>query len=181
MRFVELRLAGACLVQLDPQGDERGFFARAYCEREFAARGLASRFPQCNLSRNRRRGTLRGMHYQAAPHREAKLVRCVAGAVYDVIVDLRPGSPTHLQWTAEELAASTGAALYVPPGFAHGFMTLEDDTDVFYQMGEFHVPEAARGFRWNDPAFSIGWPFEPVVVSERDRHYPDFASTRFDG
>lgn len=181
MRFVELRLPGAFLVELEPHADERGFFARAFCEKEFAARGLVARYPQCNLSRNRRRGTLRGMHYQAAPHQEAKLVRCVAGAIHDVIVDLRPGSPTRLRWAAEELAASSGKALYVPPGFAHGFVTLADESDVFYQMGELHVPEAGRGFRWNDPAFSIRWPLEPVVLSERDRDYPDFSEASFDG
>jgi dTDP-4-dehydrorhamnose 3,5-epimerase len=181
VRFVELPLAGAALVELEPHLDERGFFARAYCEREFAAHGLATRFPQSNLSRNARRGTLRGMHYQAAPHREAKLVRCVRGAVYDVIVDLREGSATRLHWIARELDAVSGAALYVPPGFGHGFLTLEDDSDVFYQMGEFHVPEAARGFRWNDPAVAVRWPFEPAVMSERDRHYPDLDLEHFDG
>jgi dTDP-4-dehydrorhamnose 3,5-epimerase len=181
VRFTELALPDACLVELDRHEDERGFFARAFCEREFAQHGLPTRFPQCNLSRNLRRGTLRGMHHQAAPHQEAKLVRCVAGAIHDMIVDLRPSSPTCLRWVGVDLTARAGAALYVPPGFAHGFLTLEDATDVFYQMGEFHVPEAARGFRWNDPALSITWPFEPVLMSERDRGYPDFDVSRFDG
>lgn len=181
MRFAQTDLAGAFLVHLEAHVDERGFFARAYCEREFAAHGLPTRFPQCNLSRNRRRGTLRGMHYQAAPHREAKLVRCVAGAIHDVIVDLRPQSPTRGRWVGVDLTARGGEALYVPPGFGHGFLTLEDETDVFYQMGEFFVAEAARGFRWNDPAFAISWPFAPVVMSERDQSYPDFDESRFDG
>jgi dTDP-4-dehydrorhamnose 3,5-epimerase len=181
MRFLETRLPGSFLIELERHEDERGFFARSFCEREFAAQGLVTRYPQCNLSRNRRRSTLRGMHYQAAPHREAKLVRCTTGAIYDVIVDLRPGSPTHLQWTGVELSAEGGAALYVPPGFAHGFLTLADATEVFYQMGESYVPEAARGFRWNDPLFGITWPHAVAVVSERDRGYPDFAPERFDG
>jgi dTDP-4-dehydrorhamnose 3,5-epimerase len=181
VRFLELALPGSFLVHLEPHEDERGFFARAYCEREFAAHGLPTRFPQCNLSRNRSRGTLRGMHYQAAPHREAKLVRCVTGAIHDVIVDLRPQSPTRGRWVGVDLTARGGEALYVPPGFGHGFLTLEDETDVFYQMGEFFVAEAARGFRWNDPAFAISWPFAPAVMSERDRSYPDFDESRFDG
>lgn len=174
-------LAGAYRVELERHEDERGFFARAFCEREFAARGLATRYPQCNISYNRRAHTLRGMHYQAAPRREAKLVRCLAGAIHDVIVDLRTDSATHMRWIGVELDARGRTALYVPPGFAHGFLTLAEDSEVFYQMGEFHDPGAERGFRWNDPAFGVGWPFEPEVISERDRSYPDFDPSRFDG
>jgi dTDP-4-dehydrorhamnose 3,5-epimerase len=181
VRFSETSLPGAFLIALDRRDDERGSFARTFCEREFEAHGLPTRFPQCNLSHNRVRGTLRGMHYQAAPHREAKLVRCATGAIHDVIVDLRAGSPTRLRWAGFDLSAAEGEALYIPPGFAHGFLTLEDATDVFYQMGEFYVPEAARGFRWNDPAFSIQWPFPPVTMSEKDGAYSDFDLGRFDG
>lgn len=181
MRFVELRLAGAYLVEPEPHADERGFFARTFCEREFASHGLVARYPQCNISYNRAARTLRGMHYQAAPHQEAKLVRCVAGAIHDVIVDLRAGSPTQGRWLGVELDASRRDALYVPAGFAHGFLTLHPGTEVFYQMGQFHEPEAARGFRWDDPAFGIEWPGAPELISERDRRYPDFDPERFDG
>lgn len=181
MHFEPVGLLGAWKILTEPHEDERGSFARVFCEREFADRLLPTRFPQCNLSRNRQRGTLRGMHYQAAPHREAKLVRCVAGAIHDVIVDLRPQSPTRGRWVGVDLTSRGGEALYVPPGFGHGFLTLEDETDVFYHMGEFFVAEAARGFRWDDPAFAISWPFAPVVMSERDQSYPDFDASRFDG
>jgi dTDP-4-dehydrorhamnose 3,5-epimerase len=181
MRFFETRLPGAFLIEPERHEDERGFFARTFCEQEFATHGLVSRYPQCNLSHNRLRGTLRGMHYQAVPHREAKLVRCATGAIYDVIVDLREDSPTRHEWVGVELSAGGGVALYVPPGFAHGFITLTDETEVFYQMGEFYVPEAARGFRWNDPLFAIAWPLSVAQISERDRCYPDFELERFDG
>lgn len=181
MQFSEAGLAGAWLVVPERHEDERGFFARTFCEREFAARGLVDRFPQCNVSYNRSRGTLRGMHYQAAPHREAKLVRCTAGAIHDVIVDLRPGSPTRLRWVGVGLDAASRTALYVPPGCAHGFLTLCDEAEVLYQMGEFHAPQAARGFRWDDPEFAIRWPFPPGTVSARDRSWPDFDRTRLDG
>ena len=174
MRFQELNLAGAFLIELEPVVDERGFFARCFAEEEFAARGLATRFPHCNLSRNRYLKTLRGMHYASAPSVEVKVVRCVAGAIYDVIVDLRPGSPTRGKWTAIELSAERGEALYIPPGFAHGFMTLADGTDVYYQMGDTFRPEAARGFRWDDPAFAIGWPDTPRVISARDASFANF-------
>jgi len=181
MRFRETELPGAFLVDLEPRADERGSFARAYCEAEFAAHGLPTRFPQCNISRNDRAGTLRGMHYNAAPHREAKLVRCVSGAVWDAIVDLRPGSPTRFRWMGVELSAERGEALFVPEGFAHGFVTLRDATDVFYQMGRAHVPGAARGLRWDDPRIGIRWPRPPAVISERDRTWPDFDEGAFDG
>jgi dTDP-4-dehydrorhamnose 3,5-epimerase len=181
VRFRETPLGGAFVVELDPVSDERGFFARAYCAEEFAARGLPTFFPQANLSRNARAGTLRGLHYNAAPHREAKLVRCVAGSIWDAIVDLRVGSPTRLRWFAAELSAARGEALFVPEGFAHGFVTLADGSDVFYQMGGVYAPGAARGARFDDPAFSIQWPREPAVMSERDRSYPPFDPDAFDG
>lgn len=174
MKFIETELAGAFIVDLVRHVDERGFFARAFCEREFAEHGLPVRFPQCNLSRNTARGTLRGMHYEAPPSAESKLVRCVTGAVFDAIVDLRPESATFLRWTGVELSAENGRALFVPAGFAHGFLTLAPDTDVFYQMGDFFRPDGARGFRWNDSRIGIRWPAEPVVISERDATYPDF-------
>jgi dTDP-4-dehydrorhamnose 3,5-epimerase len=178
MRFEETRLAGAFVVDLEPKVDERGFFARAFCEREFTLRGLPARFPQCNLSRNERPGTLRGMHFDAAAYPEAKLVRAVSGAIYDVIVDLRATSPTYLEWIALELSAETGRALFVPGGFAHGFITLAAHTDVFYQMSDFYQPERARGFRWNDPSFNIRWPSAPSVISSRDAAYPDWNAER---
>jgi dTDP-4-dehydrorhamnose 3,5-epimerase len=179
--FHPTKLPSAYVIDIEPALDERGFFARTFCEREFAAHGLPIRFPQCNLSRNRRAGTLRGMHYSAAPHRECKLVRCTAGAIYDVIVDLRPDSPARFQWIGEELSAENGRALFVPEGFAHGFITLTDGADVFYQMGGFFVAEAARGMRWNDPAIGIEWPSPPAVISARDANYPSFDPAAFDG
>jgi dTDP-4-dehydrorhamnose 3,5-epimerase len=154
--------------------DERGFFARSWCEREFREHGLNSELVQCSISFNKERGTLRGVHYQAAPNPEAKLVRCTRGSLYDVALDLRPDSSTYLKWTAAELSAENHRALYIPEGCAHGFLTLEDQTEVLYQMSEFYYPEAARGVRWNDPAFGIEWPGKVEVISERDRIYPDF-------
>lgn len=181
MIFTETRLRGLFQIDLAPHEDARGYFARSFCSREFDSHGLNPRVVQCNVSYNRRRGTLRGMHYQAAPDAEAKLIRCVRGAIYDVAVDLRPDSPTCRQWTGIELRAEPGRParmLYIPEGFAHGFLTLDDDTEVFYQMSEFFAPDAARGFRWDDPAFAIEWP-EPVrVISDRDRTYPDFVVDR---
>jgi dTDP-4-dehydrorhamnose 3,5-epimerase len=181
MQFEPSKLAGSVIVSLDAHSDERGFFARAFCEREFEGAGLPTRFPQCNLSRNTRAGTLRGMHYQEATVREAKLVRCVRGAIYDVIIDLRADSPTRFAWIGVELTADNGRALFVPEGFAHGFVTLEDASDVFYQMSELYRPTGARGLRWNDPRFGIVWPRQPNVISERDRTYPDFDPDTFDG
>jgi dTDP-4-dehydrorhamnose 3,5-epimerase len=172
--FKETDLRGAFLIDLEERGDDRGSFARVFCEREFEAHGLPTRFPQSNLSRNRKAGTLRGMHYNLAPFAEAKLVRAQSGAIHDVIVDLRPGSATYLRSVGVELSAATGRALFVPAGFAHGFITLADDTDVHYQMGEFYQADAARGFRWNDPAFSLSWPRPVTVIAERDANYPDF-------
>jgi dTDP-4-dehydrorhamnose 3,5-epimerase len=178
MKFLETRLQGVYEIEAEPREDERGFLARSFCQREFEARGLVTAIAQCSVSYNRERGTLRGMHYQQAPYAEAKLIRCLRGALCDVVIDLRPQSSTFLQWVAVELKARPGRLsrmLYVPEGFAHGFQTLEDDTELFYQISEFHTPEAARGVRWDDPAFRIEWP-EPVrVISDRDRTYPDFS------
>ena len=168
MIFHDTPLAGAYLIELERHGDARGFFARSFCSREFAAKGLATRFVQSNVSFNVDRGTLRGMHWQVAPHAEAKLVRCTGGALWDVIVDLRPGSPTRLSWAGFELDARRRQLLYVPGGFAHGFITLEPATEVFYEMSAPHVAEASRGFRWDDPRIGIDWPLAPNRISERD-------------
>ena len=178
MRFTRLNLGGATLVELEPIEDERGFFARAWSPDEFEEQGLDARIAACNVSLNRRVGTLRGLHYQEAPYGEAKLVRCTAGAVYDVIVDLRPGSPTYCQWHAAGLTARNRAALYVPVGFAHGFQTLEPDSEVLYMMSMGYVAEAARGVRWDDPAFGIEWPEADRTMSARDGSYPDFVPER---
>lgn len=175
MFFTEAKLKGAFVIGLDRKADLRGFFARTFCVQEFEAHGLSPRVVQCNMSYNRHRGTLRGMHWQAPPSAEAKLIRAVRGSVLDVIVDLRPGSPTYLQHVAVELTASNGQMLYIPEGFAHGFQTLEDETEVFYQMSEFHAPEQARGARWNDPAFGIAWPLPDPIMSDRDRTWPDYS------
>ncbi|HAF13528.1 MAG TPA: dTDP-4-dehydrorhamnose 3,5-epimerase [Blastocatellia bacterium] len=172
MIFKETKLRGAYIIEPELIQDERGFFARTWSQEEFASRGLNSKLVQCNSSFNKQRGTLRGMHYQIPPHEEAKLVRCTAGAIYDVIVDLRVDSPTWLKWIGVELIASTPLMVYIPEGFAHGFQTLEDDTEVFYQVSEYYHPELARGVRWDDPAFSINWPLSISVISERDRSYP---------
>jgi dTDP-4-dehydrorhamnose 3,5-epimerase len=174
MVFQDTGLAGAVVIELDKIHDERGFFARSWCASEFAEHGLNGRLVQCNVSRNRAKGTLRGMHYQAPPHEEAKLVRCTMGAIYDVIVDMRRSSSTYLKSFGAELSAENHRALYVPEGFAHGFLTLTDESEVFYQMSEFYAPQAARGLRWNDPLLAIAWPGTVAVISERDRTYPDF-------
>jgi dTDP-4-dehydrorhamnose 3,5-epimerase len=154
--------------------DKRGFFAHSWSQREFAERGLDSRLAECSISFNRKRGTLRGMHYQAAPHGQVKLVRCTMGSIYDVIIDLRAGSPTFKRWIGVELTAANRLMLYVPKDFAHGFQTLDDSTEVFYQMSDVYVPESGRGVRWNDPAFGVSWPGAGVVINERDGTYPDF-------
>jgi len=174
MRFLETPLPGAWVIELEELGDERGWFARTFDSDEFRARGLNPAIVQCNASFNARRGTVRGLHYQADPHGESKLVRCVRGAIFDVAVDLRPRSPTLRGWHGVELSAENRRAYYIPPGLAHGFQTLSDDCEVLYQMGHPHVPEAARGVRWDDPALAIDWP-DPGgerVVSERDASYP---------
>jgi dTDP-4-dehydrorhamnose 3,5-epimerase len=172
--FTETKLQGAFILELDKREDDRGFFARSWCQKEFQAHHLNPRIVQCNVSFNRMKGTLRGMHYQAAPLAEAKLVRCTAGALYDVIIDLRPDSPTYKQHVSEVLSAANYKMMYVPEGFAHGFQTLEDDTEIFYQMSEFYSPEYARGVRYNDPAFGINWMIGNPVIVDRDRNYPDF-------
>ena len=174
MFFRATPLAGAFVVELDPRVDQRGLFARTFCEREFSGRALATRYPQGSLSWSRRAGTLRGMHWQAAPRAEAKLVRCTSGAIYDVIVDLRRASPTCLHWFGIELTARNRWTLYVPEGFAHGFLTLADESEVSYWMSESHAPEAARGLRFDDPRLAIAWPAPPSVISERDLGFPDF-------
>lgn len=172
MKFQPLPLEGAFLLELEPLVDDRGFFARTYCAEEFRAHGLNSHLVQCSLSFNKQKGTLRGMHYQAKPHEEVKLVRCTRGAIYDVILDLRIDSSTYRQWVAVELSEENYNALYIPAGFAHGFQTLIEGTVVFYQMSEFFHPECAKGVRWDDPAFGIAWPFEDSVMSQKDRSYP---------
>lgn len=174
MRFEPLGLKKAFRIEIEPRADDRGLFARTYCEEEFAAHGLPTRFVQCNTSFNTRRGTLRGMHYQADPRPEEKLVRCTRGAVYDVIVDLRPDSPTFCRWEGYELSADNRRALFVPAGFGHGFQTLVDETEVFYQMSEFYVADLARGVRWNDPAFGIVWPLSETILAPRDAAFADF-------
>jgi dTDP-4-dehydrorhamnose 3,5-epimerase len=172
--FTPTSLPGAFVVELERREDERGFFARSFCRREFEAAGLDPCVTQCNVSFNRRRGTLRGLHWQAAPHGEAKLVRVTRGALWDVIVDLRTGSATFGRWFGFELTADNRRALYIPVGMAHGFQTLQDDVEVFYQMSAYYVAEAQRGVRWDDPAFGVDWPIRPPVLSERDATYPDF-------
>ena len=174
MIFLETGLAGALLIEPERQEDARGFFARTWCQREFTDHGLNARLVQCNVSFNKKRGTLRGMHYQVAPHEEAKLVRCTRGSLYDVMIDLRPASPTFKKHVGVVLTDQSRKMLYVPEGCAHGFQTLEDETEIFYQMSEFYAPDCARGLRWDDPAFGIRWPLEERTMCERDRSYPDF-------
>ena len=173
MLFTETYLKGAYIIDLAPSSDERGFFGRSWCQREFEKQGLNPRLVQCNISFNKQRGTLRGMHYQVDPFEEAKLVRCTLGAIYDVIIDLRPHSATFKQWLSFELTEKNHRSLYVPEGFAHGFQTLSNNSEVFYQMSEFFHPEAARGLRWNDPAIGIEWPMEVLAISEKDKNYPN--------
>ncbi len=177
MIFRETTLPGAYLIEIERREDERGFFARSWCQREFSELNLDPCVVQCNISFNKLKGTLRGMHFQTAPHTEAKLVRCTQGALYDVIVDLRRGSPTYLKWFSAELTAENRAALYVPKGFAHGFQTLVDNTEVFYQMSEFYVPEASGGVHWNDPIFAIEWRLPVRVISEKDDALPVYDLT----
>jgi dTDP-4-dehydrorhamnose 3,5-epimerase len=170
--FTELSLPGAFIIQTQSHKDDRGSFARTFCRDEFELRGLDPCVAQCSLSRNERTGTLRGLHFQANPFGEAKLVRCSRGAIYDVIVDLRRQSPTHGKWAGVTLSGANGVMLYVPAGFAHGFQTLEDDTEVCYQMSTPYLPELARGIRWNDPALKITWPSRDPILSDRDRELP---------
>ena len=182
MIFWETRLKGAFVIEVQRLEDDRGFFGRIFCRREFLAHGLNPDVVQCSISFNRKAGTLRGMHYQDAPHAEDKLIRCSRGALYDVIIDLREGSPTFRQWEAVELMEDNRRMLYVPKGFAHGFQTLADNTEVIYQMSEFYHPESARGVRWNDPAFGIRWPdADRAILSERDREWPDYPQSKTGG
>jgi dTDP-4-dehydrorhamnose 3,5-epimerase len=172
--FHETKLKGVYSISLELLPDERGFFARSWCRRDFQERGLGSALEQCSISFSARKGTLRGLHYQAEPFPECKLVRCTRGALQEVVVDLRPASATFLQWISVTLSAASRGMVFVPHGCAHGFMTLEDETEVFYQMSESYRPELARGVRWNDDRFGIVWAGEPAILSERDRTYPDF-------
>lgn len=173
MLFTQLDLAGAYLIEVEPHRDNRGFFARTFCKRDFLDHGLDATITQCSASFNHRRGTIRGMHYQIAPHEEAKVVRCTAGRVFDVIVDVRPESPTHAQWRGVELTSRNHRMLYIPAGFAHGFQTLEDNSEIFYQMSTEYVPSANRGIRWNDPALAINWPIKgEITISEGDANLP---------
>ena len=174
MIFRETALQGAYILELEAAQDERGSFARTFCERDFEAQGLNSRFVQCSISVNTRRGTLRGMHYQVEPNAETKLVHCVRGSLYDVIIDLRPQSTTYCRWVGVELSALNNRLLYVPAGFAHGFQTLEDDTAVYYQISTFYAPQSARGVRWDDPAFAIKWPLPDSLISDKDSSLPDY-------
>lgn len=177
MIFQETALPGAYLIDLEKRGDERGFFARVFCEREFAAHGLVMRFVQVNNSLSADRGTLRGMHYQLPPHAETKVVRCIRGALWDVILDLRPGSPTFGKSVGVELSAENRRMIYVPKGFAHGFLTLKDDSEAFYFADEFYAPDCERGVRWDDRRFALEWPIKPVVISEKDRAHRSFDPT----
>ena len=172
--FTETALSGAFIIDPEKIADSRGFFARTWCQREFERHGISFRPVQCNVSYNKTRGVLRGMHYQSAPHQEAKLIWCCKGAIHDVIIDLRPASPTITQHTSVVLSAENRRMLYIPEGLAHGFQTLEPETEIFYQMSEFYAPEYARGVRWNDPAFGIQWPNADRLISDRDQSYPDF-------
>ena len=178
MRFTKTPLSGAFIVELDRLADDRGFFARSFCRREFERAGLNPDVLQCNVSRNNESGTLRGMHYQVSPLEEAKLVRVTSGTIYDVIIDLRPKSDTFTRWFGLELSESNHTALYVPEEFAHGFLTLTDNTEVYYQMSNYYSPEHARGVRYNDPAFGIIWPAPVKVISPKDQSLPDFKSGR---
>lgn len=174
MIFKQTPLEGAYVIEAEMLEDERGFFARTFCTNEFEAHGLNLRIVQCNLSYNRLKGTLRGMHYQVSPRAEAKLVCCTRGGIYDAIIDLRQDSSTYREWFGIKMTAGNHLMLYVPEGLAHGFQTLEDNTVVFYQMSEYYSPECARGVRWDDPKFAIEWPMVPNAISEEDAGYPDY-------
>jgi dTDP-4-dehydrorhamnose 3,5-epimerase len=174
MTFHETKLQGVYQIHLEPKADERGFFARSWCQREFEQHDLSSVTVQCSVAFNEKKGTLRGLHYQAEPHPESKLVRCTQGSIYDVVVDLRPASATFQKWIGVVLSAANRHMIFVPGGCGHGLLTLEDRTEVFYQMSEFYYPELSRGVRWNDPAFQIEWPTQPLIISDRDRTYRDF-------
>lgn len=174
MRFTETKLKGAFVVEIDKLTDDRGFFARSWCRKEFEAHGLSGRVAQANVSFNRKKGTLRGLHYQIAPYTECKLVRCTRGAVYDAIIDLRPDSPTYKQWTGIELTADNYTMMFIPEDFAHGYQTLSDETEVTYQISEFYTPGSEKGIRFDDPAFNIKWPLKVTTISDKDMTWPDF-------
>lgn len=174
MIFTETKLEGAFIIELEKLEDDRGFFARTFCRKEFEERGLNPKIAQCNISFNQKKSTLRGMHYQIAPYKEAKLVHCIKGKIYDVIIDLRPDSPMFKEWLAVELTSENHRMLYVPEGFAHGFQTMEDDTVVFYQMSEFYHSRCSRGIRWDDPSFEIEWPITEKIISAKDNSYRQF-------
>ena len=172
MNFLETDLKGAYIIETEPIVDDRGFFARSWCQRDFLDHGLNPSLVQCNISFNAKKGTLRGMHYQSKPHEEAKLVRCTRGSIYDVIIDIRLDSSTFKSWFAVELRSEKYNMLYIPEGFAHGFLTLEDNTEVLYQMSDFYYPELAKGIRWDDPLFAIKWPkISQLIISEKDSSY----------
>ena len=174
MRFIELSVQGAYRIEIEPNRDERGLFARTWCVEEFSKQELVSKIVQCSISFNERSGTLRGLHFQAAPFEEAKVVRCTSGAIYDVVLDLRPSSPTFKQWSAIELTASSRQMVYIPRGVAHGFQTLTNSSETLYMVSESYHPESARGVRWNDPAFKVQWPNADRIISHKDQSYPDF-------
>ena len=176
MRFIKTNLDRVILVELEKRGDDRGFFARQFCEKEFAAAGLTTHFKQVNTSGSAKKGTLRGLHYQLPPFAETKAVRCIKGAIWDVALDVRPHSPTFGQWYGAELSAENQHMLVVSEGYAHAFITLTDDVEVMYLVSEEYSPQAERGVRWNDPKFAIEWPIEPVVVSEKDNSWPDYSA-----
>ena len=174
MKFNQTHLAGAYTIELEKREDERGFFARFFCVNEFDKEGLDRNIVQINNSLSKDKGTLRGMHYQLAPKAETKIVRCIKGSLYDVIVDLRPSSPTFLKWFGAELSAENRTMMFVPKGFGHGFLTLEENTEAFYLVTEFYSPEHERGLRWNDPKINIEWPIEPIIISDKDKIHRDF-------
>ena len=174
MIFSQLPLNGAILTNIEPAGDERGFFARTFCKDEFKKHDIDFSCVQCNISYNKKKGTLRGMHYQAAPHEEAKIVSCIRGAIFDVIVDIRPKSATYKKWYGTELSAKNHALLYVPKGFAHGFQTLTDDSEVYYMMSEYYHPECARGIQWDDQVIMIKWPLQLKTIAKKDEEFADY-------
>ncbi len=176
MKFNETKFSGVYLITLNPYLDERGFFARNFCKQEMAKHGLHSDFVQCNISYNRKKGTVRGLHYQIAPHEEVKIVTCIRGCIFDVVVDVRKNSSTYGQWLNVELSAENHHALYIPAGLAHGFQTQTDDAEVFYWMGNYYEPSAARGIRWNDPNLGIAWPESCTLISDKDQSFPEFFS-----
>ena len=174
MKFIETKLPGAFVIEPEKKEDKRGFFTRTWCKNELGNHGLKAEIAQVNINFNKQRGTLRGMHYQAAPYGECKIIKCTRGAVFDVVIDLRKDSPTYLDWIGVELTGDNFRMLYVPENFSHGFITLEDQTEICYMVTQFYTPEAERGIRWDDPSFNIKWPLHPQVISDKDSSYPDF-------